>query len=596
MRPCETPTRETRTLNGLWRFALDGEGKGRRERLWSRRLPGDTEMPVPSSFNDIIPDPEVRDHVGDAWYQRDVRAPRGWDERVVLRFDSATHRATVWVDDAEVVAHEGGYTPFEADVTAHLTPGEEARITVAVNNELSWQSIPPGYVEELEDGRRRQQYFHDFFNFAGLHRSVWLYSTPTTHVGAITVETTLDGAAGVVDYAVEVGGGGRHEVRAVLRDADGEEVAAAEGAEGSLRIEGVHPWEPGEGYLYELGIELLDEEGSLVDSYPQPVGVRTVAVDGQRFLINGKPFHFTGFGMHEDAPARGKGHDAPLMVRDFELLRWIGANSLRTSHYPYAEEVLEYADRHGIVVIDETAAVGLNLNVGGGILNQGEPLTTYSEDTISDATREVHMEAIRELIARDRNHPCVVIWSIANEPDSIQPEARDYFEPLVDETRRLDPSRPVGFANFMLATPDRCVISDLFDVLFLNRYYGWYTDTGDLETAEAKLDDELRRWTEKYDKPIVFTEYGADTEPGLHGVNAEPWTEEFQRDFLAMYHRVFDRFDAVVGEQIWHFADFATRPGISRVDGNKKGVFTRDRRPKASAHELRRRWRDVGGR
>jgi len=206
------------------------------------------------------------------------------------------------------------------------------------------------------------------------------------------------------------------------------------------------------------------------------------------------------------------------------------------------------------------------------------------------------MEAIRELIARDRNHPCVVIWSIANEPDSIQPEARDYFEPLVDETRRLDPSRPVGFANFMLATPDRCVISDLFDVLFLNRYYGWYTDTGDLETAEAKLDDELRRWTEKYDKPIVFTEYGADTEPGLHGVNAEPWTEEFQRDFLAMYHRVFDRFDAVVGEQIWHFADFATRPGISRVDGNKKGVFTRDRRPKASAHELRRRWRDVGRR
>ena len=444
MRPRETPTRETRTLNGLWRFALDGEGKGRREQWWTRRLPGDTEMPVPSSFNEIVPDPEVRDHVGDVWYQRDVRVPRGWDERVVLRFDSATHRATVWVDDAEVVAHEGGYTPFEADVTAHLKPGEEARITVVVNNELSWRSIPPGYVEELEDGRRRQQYFHDFFNFAGLHRSIWLYSTPTVHVDGLTVETTFDGAAGVVDYTVEVGGGGRHEVRAFLRDADGEEVAAAEGAEGSLRVDDVHPWEPGEGYLYELGIELLDEKGSLVDSYPQPVGVRTVAVDGRRFLINGKPFYFTGFGMHEDAPARGKGHDAPLMVRDFELLRWIGANSLRTSHYPYAEEVLDYADRHGIVVIDETAAVGLNLNVGGGILNQGEPLTTYSEDTISDTTREVHMEAIRELIVRDRNHPCVVIWSIANEPDSIQPEARDYFEPLVDETRRLDPSARSG--------------------------------------------------------------------------------------------------------------------------------------------------------
>ena len=257
MRPRETPTRETRTLNGLWRFALDGEGKGRREQWWTRRLPGDTEMPVPSSFNEIVPDPEVRDHVGDVWYQRDVRVPRGWDERVVLRFDSATHRATVWVDDAEVVAHEGGYTPFEADVTAHLSPGEEARITVVVNNELTWRSIPPGYVEELEDGRRRQQYFHDFFNFAGLHRSIWLYSTPTVHVDGLTVETTFDGAAG----RRRLHGRGRRRREALrfarsLRDADGEEVAAAEGRDGALRVDDVHPWEPGEGYLYELGVEL----------------------------------------------------------------------------------------------------------------------------------------------------------------------------------------------------------------------------------------------------------------------------------------------------------------------------------------------------
>ncbi len=598
MRPRETPTRETRTLNGLWRFALDGEGKGRREQWWTRRLPGDTEMPVPSSFNEIVPDPEVRDHVGDVWYQRDVRVPRGWDERVVLRFDSATHRATVWVDDAEVVAHEGGYTPFEADVTAHLKPGEEARITVVVNNELSWRSIPPGYVEELEDGRRRQQYFHDFFNFAGLHRSIWLYSTPTVHVDGLTVETTFDGAAGVVDYTVEVGGGGRHEVRAFLRDADGEEVAGgrrgakeASGSTTSTRGSPVRATCTSSASSSSTrGVRSSTPTHSRSGSAPSPS-------TGRRFLINGKPFYFTGFGMHEDAPARGKGHDAPLMVRDFELLRWIGANSLRTSHYPYAEEVLDYADRHGIVVIDETAAVGLNLNVGGGILNQGEPLTTYSEDTISDThPRGPHGGDPRADRPRPQSPLRGRSGASPTSPTRSSPRRATTSSRWSTRPGGSIPSRPVGFANFMLATPDRCVISELFDVLLLNRYYGWYTDTGDLETAEAKLDDELRRWTEKYDKPIVFTEYGADTEPGLHGVNAEPWTEEFQRDFLAMYHRVFDRFDAVVGEQIWHFADFATRPGISRVDGNKKGVFTRDRRPKASAHELRRRWRDVGGR
>jgi beta-glucuronidase len=202
----------------------------------------------------------------------------------------------------------------------------------------------------------------------------------------------------------------------------------------------------------------------------------------------------------------------------------------------------------------------------------------------------VHRQAIEELVARDKNHPCVVVWSIANEPDSIQPEARGYFEPLVAETRRLDPTRPVGFANFMLATPDRDVVSDLFDVLLLNRYYGWYAQTGDLATAEQVLEAELREWARRA-KPIVMTEYGADTQPGLHSLTSDPWSEEFQTDLLAMYHRVFDRIEAVAGEQIWHFADFATRSGIARVDGNKKGVFTRDRRPKAAAHALRRRWR-----
>jgi beta-glucuronidase len=593
LRPRDTSTRESKSLDGLWRFALDDEGIGRAEEWWTGPLIGTAEAPVPASFNDIVPERGVRDHVGDVWYQRNVRVPRGWDGRIFLRFDSATHRATAWVGDALVVEHEGGYTPFEADVSAHLRPGEEARITVVVNNELSWLSIPPGYVEELADGRRVQQYFHDFFNFAGLHRSVWLYATPATYVGDVVVTTGLDGPTGTVGYETTVVGDDGHKVRARLRDADGNEVASGDGAAGALTVPDVHPWAPGDGYLYELEVEIVDAAGDLVDAYPLPVGIRTVAVDGQRFLINGEPFYFTGFGKHEDAPIRGKAHDDPLMVHDFELLKWIGANSFRTSHYPYAEEVLEYADRQGIVLIDETAAVGLNLNVGGGILNQAEPLTTYSDATISSGTQQVHLQAIRELIARDKNHPSVVIWSIANEPDSIQPEARAYFEPLVEEAHRLDPTRPVGFANFMLATPDKCVVSGLVDVLMLNRYYGWYTHTGDLESAEVALEAELRQWAEMYDKPMIFTEYGADTQPGLHSVLSEPWSEEFQSDYLEMYHRVFDRIDAVVGEQIWNFADFATRSGISRVDGNKKGVFTRDRRPKAAAHALRRRWQGL---
>jgi beta-glucuronidase len=96
-----------------------------------------------------------------------------------------------------------------------------------------------------------------------------------------------------------------------------------------------------------------------------------------------------------------------------------------------------------------------------------------------------------------------------------------------------------------------------------------------------------------YGKPMIMTEYGADTLSGLHSVWDQPWSEEYQARLLDMYHRVFDRVDTMVGEQIWNFADFQTSNGIFRVDGNKKGVFTRDRKPKAAAHQLRTRWTEL---
>jgi beta-glucuronidase len=589
LRPQDTAARERKPLTGLWRFRLDRAGEGRAGELFKRPLADAREMAVPASFNDVAADPAVRGYFGDIWYQTGVRVPRGWDgRRIVLHFESATHRATVWVNDAEVVSHEGGYTPFEAEVTEHVRAGEEARITVVVNNTLSFQTIPPGVIENTPHGRRLR-YFHDFFNYAGIHRPVWLYATARAHLTDITVVTGLEGANGTVEYRAEARDAEGAEVRVVLRDADGVAVATGSGASGTLTVENVHRWAPGDGYLYDLEVQLAGGDGELLDSYHQSVGVRTVAVDGIRFLINGEPFYFTGFGKHEDLPVIGKGHNDAFLVHDFELLRWIGANSFRTSHYPYSEDVLDYADRQGIVVIDEAPAVGLNMGVGGGIFG-AQGYTTFSPETVNDETQRVHAQAIRELVDRDKNHPSVVLWSIANEPESDTEGAERYFEPLFPLTRELDPTRPVGFVNLLTAPYGKCRVSQFGDVVMLNRYYGWYLNTGDLEAAEAVWEDELRGWA-KEGKPIIVTEYGADTYPGLHSLVPEPWSEEYQVAFLEMNHRVFDRFDAVVGEHVWNFADFATISGIGRVGGNKKGVFTRDRQPKAAAHVLRRRWR-----
>ena len=244
--------------------------------------------------------------------------------------------------------------------------------------------------------------------------------------------------------------------------------------------------------------------------------------------------------------------------------------------------MLDHADRLGIVVIDETAAVGLNLGVGGGIFGGGARVT-FSDETVDAATQAVHRQAIEELIARDKNHPSVVLWSLANEPESHTagvdgPTSRR----CSTSAREADPTRPVGFVNMMLAPPDACLVTELADVVMVNRYYGWYLAGGDLVEAEQRLEAELRalgREARQADpRHRVRRRRHA---PGSTPLRPVLWTEEYQADLLDTYHRVFDRIDAVVGEHVWNFADFATGQSFVRVDGNKKGVFTRDRRPKA---------------
>jgi beta-glucuronidase len=132
LRPRDTATRERKPLTGVWRFKLDRSGEGRSAEWFKGPLTAAREMALPANFNDIGADAAVRDYFGDVWYQTVVRVPRGWDgQRIVLHFESASHRATAWLNDAEVVSHEGGYTPFEAEVTEHAQAGEEARITIA---------------------------------------------------------------------------------------------------------------------------------------------------------------------------------------------------------------------------------------------------------------------------------------------------------------------------------------------------------------------------------------------------------------------------------------------------------------------------------
>ena len=271
LRAQDNGCREAKRLDGLWEFVADPGGVGRSEEWWRAPLAGSRPMPVPSAFDDVVVEPPLHDHVGDVWYQRVVHVPRGWDgRRIVLRFDAATHRAVVWAGDEQVGEHEGGYTPFEADLTAVAVAGEPLRVTVVVNNELTWTSIPPGVIHDLRRGEAQ----------AVLLPGLLQLRRPDPQRLAVRDRADAPGRRhGRHGPRRRHGGRGLVAHRRGRRRRSGScsatptarRSAEGEGGAGELRVPDVHRWAPGDGYLYDLQVDVLDGD-VLVDRYHQTVG------------------------------------------------------------------------------------------------------------------------------------------------------------------------------------------------------------------------------------------------------------------------------------------------------------------------------------
>lgn len=592
--PILTPSRFLCDLSGVWDFKLDN-GKGFEEKWQDAPLVDAMTMPVPASYNDLKEGIDFRDHYGWVFYQRKISLPPvSAEERIILRCDAVTHHAKVYLDGSLLCEHRGGFLPFEVEITDQMTKGEHL-LTIAVDNVIDYTTLPVGGKGDMLGGlmgdmggsgeQKPQNHPNfDFFNYCGITRPVRIYTTPGDYIRDIALTSQVKGNSADISYEIETAGKG--ECKVEMFDQEGTKVAESTGTEGSLHVEQVKLWQPLAAYLYQVKVTFGQDE------YTLPYGVRTVQVEGEKFLINGKPFYFKGYGKHEDTFPNGRGIHLPMNTRDISLMKWQGANSFRTSHYPYSEEMMRLCDREGLVVIDETTAVGINLQFGGGANFNGERIKTFDPEH-GVQTQEHHKEVIRDLISRDKNYACVVMWSIANEPDSAGEGAYEYFEPLYELARESDPQkRPCTLVSVQMPEPDKDCSAKLSDVICLNRYYGWYFGGPDLEGPKKALRKELDYW-KTVGKPVIFTEYGADTVAGFHDTTPVMYTEEYQVDYYKMNNSVFDEYSMVVGEQAWNFADFATSQSLLRVQGNKKGVFTRDRKPKLAAHYFRERWKKI---
>lgn len=565
-------------LSGVWRFRADPDDLGEAE-SWAHSAEGDLELAVPGSWNEQLAEAGYMNYVGGAWLYREVFIPPSFaGRRLVLRFEAAGFTAKVFVNGEYVGDGRLPYLPFEADVTAVARPGETMLVAVCVSNREAMDGITPGVSAQnfAQEGRIKDEVYPatrpDFFPYGGLHRPVYLMALPNETIDGVRIETTLEGEA--ANISVEADGDG--ELHAAL-SLNGECVAEG-GGDKTVSLSVVNPqlWGPASPTLYDLDLS-LKRDGETVDTLSMPVGIRTIACEGASLLLNGEPIFLRGFGRHEDADISGRALNLPVMVKDFGLMQWCGANSFRTSHYPYASEQLEWADRHGVLVISELASVNLDFRI------------------VSDATLKNHLAALESQIARDRNHPSVVMWSLSNEPGFLGEDAYNeknagpYWNRVFDHARSLDSSRPLTAANVQYAGINDPLF-DRTDVIGLNRYHGWYNAPGQIARSVEQLREEIDALAERHGKPIALWEFGADAIHGEHASWDQMFTEEYQADFITAYLDLIENHPSCVGAHIWNLADFRTAQHFRRVVVNRKGVFTRDRKPKRAAFALRERW------
>ena len=589
--PCDSGSRRVVSLDGMWRFAFDPESKGV-DGGWALHLPESITMPVPASFCDFFTDKESREYCGDFWYETDFFVPGEWEGKdIAVRFGSVTHRARIFVNGVEVTAHEGGFLPFDAAVTDIVRYNQFNHLAVLANNELNETMLPAGRTTTLSNGKKFATPYFDFYNYAGIHRPVKLTALPKERVLDFSVVHSLNGTAADVAYTVTTNG--EHNVCIDVFDGC-EKVAHADGKTGTLHIDNVKLWNVHAAYLYNFVIRITDGE-TVVDEYAEKIGIRTFEIKDGNFLLNGKPVYLRGFGKHEDADLRGRGLDLATVKRDYELMKWIGANCFRTSHYPYAEELYQMADEEGFLIIDEVPAVGFMesaMNFLAANQGNGKKVGWFEKETTPQLL-ENHKAALIDMINRDKNHASVIAWSILNEPQCTSEGAEAYFKTLFDLAHEIDPQkRPRTYAIVMMSLPHNSKGQQFADFISLNRYYGWYVMGGmSIVDAEAAFRKEMDGWRMAlHGRPMIFTEYGADTMPSEHKLPSVMWSQEYQNEYLDMNHAVFDSYEFVKGELVWNFADFQTTEGIMRVNGNKKGIFTRQRQPKDAAFHFRARW------
>lgn len=568
LRPQHNGIRNVYDLSGIWELEVKG-----------RKRP----IAVPASWNEQYQDLCYEE--GPVVYKKSFYVPADFrGKKIRIYFGAVNTDCIVYVNGNKVAENHIGYLPFEADITDFTRFGEENILEVKVENHLKTGSFPAGKTPPKDLLIGSPDSFpatnFDFFPYGGIIRNVNLEVCNLEKITDVSVDTSTskpEKRLGIVKLNVKVSESSIGKILEIELASKKKEIEIVKDSiDTEFKIENVRFWRLNAPYLYKLKLKIKDSE-KLLDDYELKIGIRTIEWDEKKLYLNKEPIFLKGFGKHEEFPILGQGTFYPMMIKDFSLLKWIGANSFRTSHYPYSEEWLDLADELGILVIDEAPHVGV---------------TRYH---YNPETEKLAVDNVKRMIERDKNHPSVIMWSVANEPESNHPDAESFFKALYETAKQLDKTRPITLVS-CLDQPDartRDVALKYFDIVSINRYYGWYIFQGRIDEGLKALDKDVEELYQRHKKPVVVTEFGADAISGYHYDPPQMFSEEYQAELVEKTIKLLREKDFIVGIHVWAFADFKTPQNIRRPIYNHKGVFTRTREPKLTAHVLRKFWNNA---
>ncbi len=569
--------RKIRVLSSDWRFQLDIRDVGEKEKWFDKDLGDWGKMTVPLAWNCY--DDALWQYEGIGWYTTIINPDESiTGKKTDIVFGRVMYYSKVWVNGEFIGENIGGYLPFRFDITKYLKPGQENKLVVRVDNRPRINWLPA--AEQIE-----------WIQYGGILQPVKLVSTSQTYIDDLTVRTIPDKKGASINCIISLTNetATEDEMNVDLNISRNSviinksvKVRCKPNDITKVRIdfilENAELWSPETPVLYTASAS-LSKNGNKIDDLTDRFGIRQVSVEGTSILLNGKAITIKGTHRYDAYDRLGPNPPEKFLREELALMKSVGINTIRV-HYPASTELLDLFDEYGFMMMEEIPLNWWGQTNWKGIIPIGG--TAEQSLNILDQARST----LKGMIARDKNHPCIIIWSMANECVTDNEVGITVMRNLLKLTKLLDPTR---LATFVAGSnPTKHLGFDEADIICFNKYVACDHISQIDSVCYQSLARDLVNYRNYFgNKPIIMSEFGRQGIINIHGDVIQ--SEEFQSAYIESMWKALVSNPTISGGILWTWADYYHETHFALTSPYAPyGVVTGDRKRKKSLRTLAR--------